>query len=338
MLTHDMLRTAVIGAGGIGIRLAREVSNHPDATIVALVDVSQPTLEEAAEDLGVGESMLYVDEETMYAETDLDAVIIATPPAFHHRQILTAFERDLHVLCEKPVVVDREEARDIAERAASGPNVLMAGYQRHLNPGFIRARERWHDGDLEPTFILGSLTQDWRGHFESGTNWRIDPDVGGRGHLFSVGTHVLESILWITGLTPESVRAEMTFYDDDQEIDQQAALVIRFQNGTIASLGDSAIVPATREHIQVWDDDGAVYLTGEGWGRRSLSLIDQDGNESTPDLDYDGAQGKFEAFVEAIETDSEPVATAEDVVRVTALLDAAYQSAHENRRVSVDLE
>ena len=330
-----MLNTAVIGLGGIGSNLAGEVRAHPETRLAAVVDVNPETLRRAGEEFGVDEAARYAGEGTMYAERDLDAVVIATPPAFHYESILDAFDRGLHVLCEKPVVVDTEEARAVADRAAAEPTTLMAGYQRHLNPAYEFARERWVEGDREPTFLTGELTQDWTHHFEAGTNWRLDPEVGGGGHLFSVGTHVVEAVLWITGLTPVSVEAEMEFYDEAERIDTRAALNVRFENGAVASLADSAVCPVTREHVHVWDDAGAVYLDGEDWGRRRLTLVDADGSEAEPDLAYDETPTKVEAFVESIETGAEPPATATDALRVTALLEAAYESARTGERVPV---
>ncbi len=201
-----MIRTAILGLGGFGKLLAQQLLDHPNATLEAVVDVNTDNLETAVEEFGVDEDACYTDETALYDAHDLDAVIIATPPAFHHRQIFEAFDRGLHVLCEKPVVIDLEEAREVAALFEDSSQVLMAGYQRHLDPAFSRGYERWNEGDAEPTFMTGELTQDWTHHFESGTNWRTDPDVGGRGHLFSVGTHVLESLVWMTGLKPNPCR------------------------------------------------------------------------------------------------------------------------------------
>lgn len=333
-----MLRTAILGAGGIGTHLAREVRAHPDGTIAAVVDVNEDALEDLAAEHDLDESLLFTEESAMYEATDLDAVIIATPPAFHDDQIHAAFDRDLHVLCEKPVVVDRAAAERLRDRVADSELVFMAGYQRHLNPGFVAAYERYHEAGHEPTFMTGELTQDWRAHFESGTNWRTDPDIGGRGHLFSVGTHVVESVLWLTGLTPTAVSAEMEFHDDEQYIDTKSSLTVRFENGAVASFADSAVASATREHIHVWDDEGAVYLEGVDWDRRELTLVGADGDERVPDLNYDDAPSKFAAFHEAIRSGGESPATAEDVLVVTALLDAAYESARTGERVAVDLQ
>ena len=333
-----MFRVGIIGTGGIGTNLAAEVSAHPDAVLTAAVDVDSTNLRRAADEFGIDDAACYTDEAEMYAERALDAVVIATPPAFHYDQIVEAFERDLHVLCEKPLVTDVAAAREIVERAADSPNTLMVGYQRHLNPGFVAARRRWRESDLEPTFVTGALTQDWTHHFERGTNWRLDPAVGGGGHLFSVGTHVVESVLWMTGLTPQTVQAEMEFFDDDEQIDMRSSLNVRFENGAVASLSDSATCPATREHIHIWDERGAVYLAGEEWERRTLRLVGADGDESVPGLPYDETPTKVEAFLEAITAGSEPPATARDALRVTALLEAAYESARTGQRTPVETD
>ncbi|MFB6227359.1 MAG: Gfo/Idh/MocA family protein [Halobacteriales archaeon] len=330
-----MLRTALIGFGGYGARLAREIVDDPNGRLSAVVDIDSGTLDRASKELDLDRSNLYTDERTMYEETALDAVVIATPPAFHDDQIHEAFDRGLNVLCEKPVVVRRPAAERLRDRVAESDLTFMAGYQRHLNPGFIRARERYQ-GDHVPSHVVGELTQNWTAYFKQGTNWRTDPDIGGRGHLFSVGTHVVESVLWLTGLRPVAVSAEMEFHDDANLIDKKSSMTVRFANGAVGTFADSAVAPVTREHIHVWDDDGAVYLDGEGWGRRALTVIDATGGERQPDLPYDESPTKFGVFAESALADTEPPATADDVLAVTALLDAAYESAPTGERVEID--
>lgn len=330
-----MLRTALIGFGGYGARLAQEIVDDPNGQLSAVVDVDPGTLDRASKALDLDRSDLYTDDQTMYEETALDAVVIATPPVFHNDQIHEAFDRGLHVLCEKPVVVRRPDAKRLRDYVEESELTFMPGYQRHLNPGFVAARERYQ-GDHTPSHIVGELTQNWTAYFKQGSNWRTDPDIGGRGHLFSVGTHVVESVLWMTGLRPVAVNAEMEFHDDANLIDKKSSMSVRFANGAVGTFADSAVAPVTREHIHVWDDDGAVYLDGEGWSHRSLTTVDSTGGERQPDLAYGESPTKFEAFAESVLSDTEPPATADDVLAVTALLDAAYESARTEERVEVD--
>ncbi|GAB3033456.1 Gfo/Idh/MocA family protein [Natronobiforma cellulositropha] len=331
-----MTRLALVGAGGFGTHLAHAVDAHPTATLVAVADVDPTARTEAAATFGLESDACFETDADCYEAADPDGVIVATPPALHLPQLRRALERDCHVLCEKPVVCDLAEARTLAALADASEATVMAGYQRHLDPAFRAGYDRWHDGDAEPTFVTGELTQNWHHHFERGTDWRLDPDLGGRGHLFSVGTHVLESLLWMTGLTPERVTAQMTFYDDERHIDTQAAVTIRFENGALASLADTATAATERERLRIWDDDGAFELSARDWDRPTATLIDAAGAESPLEVDHESARGTIDAFVDVIDAGAEPPATVTDVCRVSALLDAIYEAAETGDSVAVD--
>lgn len=77
--------SALLGTGGIGSHLAREVRSHPDGEPAALVDVDPSSLASTGEAFDVLRANRFEDEDSMYAGTDgLDVVIISTPPAFHY--------------------------------------------------------------------------------------------------------------------------------------------------------------------------------------------------------------------------------------------------------------
>ena len=330
-----MYRIAVVGTGNFGSRLGRYVLDHPDAELVAAMDVDESNLRTAGHTFAIGEENRFSDASRMYDETDLDAVLVTSPPVFHHGQVIEALDRKLHVLCEKPLTTTVADARDIVEHARAGDRQVMVGYQRHLNPGVVRARERYRVGEHEPCFIAGVLTQDWRQFFDDDGNWRTDSSLGGYGHLFSVGTHVVESALWVTGLEPATVTAQMDFADDGQAIDQHAAITVRFADGTLANFGDAARTPTTQERLQIWDDAGSVVLDGRNWDRPRLTVRDEAGDDVTPAIEYASAPSKVDAFITAIREGSEPPATATDGLRVTALMEAAYEAARSGKQVDV---
>jgi predicted dehydrogenase len=200
----------------------------------------------------------------------------------------------------------------------------MVGYQRHLNPAFIMARDRW-TGDLEPRWLTASITQNWVDRFSD--TWRLNPDLNGGGYLYDTGSHLLDAVLWSTGLRPEAVSARMEFVDDDRRVDGRADLTIRFENGATASVAANGDAPCVREHIHVWDDEGAVYLSGREWEPREYAEIDVESTTHTPYINRREQRNKAEAFVDAVREGSEPPATARDGLRVTAVTEAAYESA-----------
>lgn len=325
------ISVGVVGAGNLGQRLGRQLVDHPHARARALTEIDDETRAVAGDAVGLSEEHRYDTHTEMFESEPLDAVVIATPHTLHYRHVHDAFDHGLDVLCEKPLTTDTDRAVDLATRAADEGRTLMVGYQRHLDPRFRRARERWRDGDHEPQFVTAETTQDWLRGFADA--WRTDPELSGGGQLYDSGSHLVDAVLWSTGLTPTSVSAEMAFADDARRVDKHASLSVTFANGAVGTIAVSADTRQRREHVHVYDETGAVYVSRPD----AYAVIDADGNERRPDLDEADHPTKAEAFVHAVRTDTEPPATAFDAVAVTALTEAAYRSARTGERVEIEI-
>jgi len=328
------LKIGVTGTGGLGLNLSRGIAATEDAEVVAVADVDDENRSRAGEDLDVPAERRYEDHETMLDEADLDGVAIATPHTLHYDQTVAALERGIDTLCEKPLCTDLEQARDLVRRSDRADATLTVGYQRHLDGAFRRARDELENQVGDPQFLTAEVTQDWITHQRGA--WRTDPDLSGGGQLYDTGSHLVDVVLWTTTLEPASVNAQMQFDDDDGRVDKQAALDVQFRNGAVATISVSGDTPCVREHFHAWGSEGGFYIDGEGWDPRELTYISPDGDERQPSLEGYGGRTKAEAFVETIADGTEPPATARDALKVTALTEAAYESAHTGRRVNID--
>ncbi|MEY7849841.1 Gfo/Idh/MocA family protein [Natrarchaeobius sp. A-rgal3] len=328
------LRIGIVGLGYIGTTVGGQFHTNPDATVSALCDLDADALATTGQAFDVPGERQYTDYDDLLEEeaSELDAVLIGTPHTLHYEQIVAALEYDLHVYCDKPLTTDLADARDVVNRLERSDRTLMVGYQRHLQAAFRTARERF--ADHEPTWLTATITQDWI-DFSSGT-WRLDPDRSGGGFLYDTGSHVLDGVLWTTGLEPESVAASMEFEDDDRRVDRRAHLDVRFTNGATGTFSFNGDAPSVREHIHLWDDDGAVYLEGTQWGSREVFEIDADASEFSPYIDSRRDPSRADAFVESVLEGTEPPATARDALQVTALTEAAYEAARTGERIAVD--
>ena len=306
----------------------------PGAEVVALADVSRESRQQAGKRLDVPADAQYEDYEAMLDAGDLDAVMIATPHTLHYDQTVAAMERDLHVLCEKPLTTDLEDARDLVARDADREEILQVGYQRHIEGPYVAARERLEAFDGPPKFVTAEVTQNWI-ESQRGT-WRSNPELSGGGQLYDTGSHVVDAVLWTTGLQPTAVTASMVFWEEDPDVDVQAALTVEFEADAVATISVSGDAPVVREHHRYWGDDGAVYVDGRGWNDREVHFVDPDGAERYPRA-TDRYPNKVVAFVEAIQEGADPVATPRDALAVTAVTEAAYESAKTGERVELDL-
>lgn len=332
----EPLCVGIVGGGFIGTTVGAEFYATPLAEVVAITDVNETTLAEAGRLLAVPPGHQYTDYREMYASEDLDAVLIGTPHTFHYEQVRTALEMGLHVLCDKPLTTDLQRGRDLQRLAEERDEVLMVGYQRHLNEAFVRARNRWYTSDATPRFVTAEITQDWIGRFEG--TWRTDPELSGGGYIYDTGSHLLDALVWTTGLTPTHVRADMDFADEDSRVDVRSTLSIEFEEGAVATVSLWGDAPCVREHFHAWDADGAIYLEGRQWEKRTLKIVEPDSTTSIPYFDQREQPTKAEAFIEAIHRGIEPPATARDALVVTAVTEAAYESARTGERVAVELE
>jgi predicted dehydrogenase len=331
----DALRLGIVGTGGLGTHLGEQALAVPDCSVVAIAEIAPDTRAAAGDSLGVPADARYEDYKAMLDAEALDAVIIATPHTLHYEQILACMDRDLHVLCEKPLTTDRERARDLVARDEAREETLMVGYQRHVEGPYVTAREQLRAMDGDPTILTASVTQNWiEMHHDE---WRANPELSGGGQLYDTGSHIVDFLLWTTGLTPSSVSASMVFWDDAEEVDVQATLDVEFEEGAVATVAVSGDAPAVREHHRYWTDDGAVCVDGRGWNDRTVHVVEANGAERYPHV-QSAASNKVAAFVESIREGTEPPATARHAFAVTALTEAAYESAHTGERVAVDLD
>ena len=325
------LRLGIVGLGYIGTTVGAGFHRHPDATVAAVCDLDASLLASVGDRFGVDSDQRYDEYGEMVEAASLDAVLVATPHTLHYEQVLAALDADLHVYCDKPLTTDLERARELVSRADRSDRTLMVGYQRHLQRAFQRARDRLTEcGGAD--WVTASITQPW---IESSRDsWRLDPALSGGGFLYDTGSHVLDGVLWASGLTPVSVDASMEFHDEG--VDRLAHLDVTFASGARGSFALNGDAAAVREHLHFWHPEGAVYVEGTEWGSRRVRFVDADSGEYAPYDDVGAQRSRAEAFVETVGEGTDPPATPRDALRVTALTEAAYASARTGDRVEVD--
>jgi predicted dehydrogenase len=197
-----MIRGAILGAGNVAINghvpgwLARS-----DVEIVAAADPRPAARAAILERLP--EARWYGSAEELLAGEDLDFADICAPPAMHAGLIATCLERGLHVLCEKPLVLSREELEPLASLAASQKRVLATVHNWRHAPLLAAAREFLDSGQLGE--IVSCRWETLRqkpaaAAAEGGVNWRVDPAIAGGGVLMDHGWHAIYVLCgWLPG-------------------------------------------------------------------------------------------------------------------------------------------
>src|SRR5215203_3300918 len=235
-----------VGIGIIGTGFARttQIPGFRDcmgAKIVALASRTRERAEAIAKEFGI--EHVANDWKELVAHKDVDLVSIVTPPSTHMEIALAALEQRKAVLCEKPMALNANQARRMAEKAkAAGVLALIDHELRFLNS------RRVMRGMLE-TGAIGSVRHcnymfrsDYRGVGDRGWDWWSDEAMGG-GALGAIGSHVVDSFHWMLSTEVTKVLGMLTTHIKqrpekanggmrDVTTDDEAKLLFRFADGT----------------------------------------------------------------------------------------------------------
>jgi len=144
----EKLNVAFIGVGGRGGANLKAVTADPDVNVVALCDVNEQNLGNAARLFP--QSRKYIDFRKLYEDgtDDIDAVVVSTPEHTHAYATMPALLRGKHVYCEKPLTHNVEEARLVTQAAAKANVATQMGTQIHAGSNYRRVVEAIQSGAI----------------------------------------------------------------------------------------------------------------------------------------------------------------------------------------------
>jgi len=322
----EQVRLGFIGMGGIARHHLRQLANIPEAVIAGVAEPSEAALAQMRKEFpSLAGVPVFSDYRQLLEKVALDAVEIHTPHTQHYQQALDVFAAGKHLLLEKPMVCSTVDAHKLIE---AGKNVVfMVSYQRHFDGTYIYIRDQVRAGALgKIQYVQLLLSQNWyRGTM--GT-WRQQKALSGGGQFNDSGSHIVDIMLWTTGLTAESVFAYMKNYDSEVDIDSAAS--IRFTNGaqgTISIIGDS---PLWWEEYSIWGSEGMMLIR-----QGKLYEARFGDKELTPVVALPGNSNPDRNFIDAVLGRDTVKVPPECGLRVIELTEAAWKSAELGRPVRV---
>jgi myo-inositol 2-dehydrogenase/D-chiro-inositol 1-dehydrogenase len=164
------LQVAVAGLGRMGARHALNILNKtPRAELVAAFSPDQNELKWGKEHLEPYGVTLYDDYKKMLEHKGLEAVVIGTATSVHAEETLQAIEKDLHVLCEKPLSTSVQICQDVVDAAAKKPHLkVMCGFSRRFDDSYQDVARKIEEGAIGRPTVVRSQTCD-RQHPDPGT-------------------------------------------------------------------------------------------------------------------------------------------------------------------------
>ena len=193
-MEQKILNVGVISCSGMAQSHMLAVKAHERARLAAICDVDEEKLRQAGEKLEV--DARYTDYHELLRHPGLDAVIIVTPDQLHREMVEAALDAGLHVLCEKPLALTREDLSAIVAAGKKSDRKLMVGQICRFTPGFVAAKKLVDEGQIgELYFVESEYAHDYQ-QILSENGWRSDPIRNG---VVGGGCHAVDLLRWLAG-------------------------------------------------------------------------------------------------------------------------------------------
>lgn len=341
------LRVAVIGCGQRGSSSAAHMGRTEHTRLAMVMDASS----ELARRLGQQSSVPWTsDYDEVLASKSVDAVFICTPHHLHAHQAIAAARAGKHIIVEKPLAQNLEEAVR-AVRAARDSGVQLSVWlgTRYL-PHIVKAKQLLDSGAVGT--ILGAHVAYHRytpahywqqGGKGGGTDWRSKWETAGGGVLIMTAIHYLDWLVYLSGLKVKEVSARYGTLDSPAQVEDAIVILISFENGALATVNVSSCVQGLRRELidfRLWGTEGYLSLS-EPFQFYSSRLIDGKRPERWQSLKPLPKMRReqieyLDRFALAVLTGKPLEITGEDGLRVQAIIEAAYRSSREGRAMAVE--
>ncbi len=359
-------RVAVIGTGMIA-NVGHIPAWQAMGKSVEIVGVANPGIESArstAQQFNIPQ--VYSDPQGMLDDLKPDIVTICTPNAYHKDWALACFKAGAHVLCEKPIATSYEDAVEMYRAAeTAGKMLYIAQTMRFQNP-YRAAKDFVSTGELGEIYFAEGNYIRRRGIPTWGKFHMKIHNAGGP--LWDLGVHVLDFLFWVMGnpkvqsvsgktyqkIGPRDEKLATTltesgahggvfthrpydFHEFDVEdfatgfirLKNEATILIKVSWAINLPDGSSLLLAGTEGGLQL--PPLRILTNQAGYQTETLPKLSQD-----PQVAFAGHYGLVKNFLRSLEGEEEMLVKPEEVLTVTKVIDALYQSSREGKEIAIN--
>jgi predicted dehydrogenase len=274
-------------------------------------------------------------------DSNADVVVVLTPPVTHADHVRAAIDAGKHVIAEKPLALDADEAADLFARASAQGVVLMAAPFTPLSPVLRAIWTRVHDGEIGHLHSARCL------YGNAGSTWSTWYHTSGIGPLPEIGIYHLTTLTALVGpivsvnaaqsvaVAPRVV-GDVVIESPDPDI---VHVIARHAGGALSSIvAGQAIQQYQRPGLELYGTEGSINLIGDDWDPHGYEIWRNASRSwerfASPDLTWSWADGLRE-LVMALHDGRAPLRWPDQVVHVIDVIAAARDAAASGREVGV---
>jgi myo-inositol 2-dehydrogenase / D-chiro-inositol 1-dehydrogenase len=345
------IRVGLIGSQFISSIHCESLRSLPGAEIVAITSATEAHAKAFAERHGIGR--WFTDFRKMYEMPDLDVVVLGLANDLHCDATVAAAAAGKHVISEKPLCLNLQEADRMIDACRKAKVKLMYAEELCFTPKYVRLKKLVDEGAFGKIHLVKQAEK----HDGPHARWFWDTKRSGGGVTMDMGCHAIEFFRWLLGgpnggkATVRSVYADMGTYvhADKTNGDDCSTLIFKMDGDVTAVAEESWAKPGGMDdRAEVYGSDGVAYAdllrrnaihayskrgygyavekagATQGW---TFPIYEEAWNYGFPQ--------EMAHFIDCVRDDKQPLCTGEDGKAVLEAIFAAYASAGQGRRVDL---
>ncbi len=229
------VKIGIVGPGNIAHRFANAIKNVSNAELVAVASRTHENADKFGDEFNI--PYRFSSYEAMAKSDVIDAAYIAVPHSGHKECSILMMSNKKHVICEKPMAVNKKECEEMIACAKENDVLLMEAMWASFVPGTLKMKELVNSG------VLGDI-RCVEGKFcytfdEDEMNHHALKNENGGGSLLDVGVYCLYFAKWYLGTDIETFTA---YSDNYNNVDAHTHILIKYKNSAIASLSSAVLL------------------------------------------------------------------------------------------------
>lgn len=259
----EQVRIGVVGCGVIGRYHLDNISKNDKIKLIGVCDIDEKQAKKIAKD---NDCKAFSDYKELVLSDNIDVVIVATPHYQHPEISIWAFEHGVHVLCEKPIAVQVNEARSINDVHKKHPELKFGiVFQMRRDPLWRQVKKLIETGETGKIFRVSWIVTTWlrtQSYYDSG-GWRGTWKGEGGGVLMNQCPHQLDLLQWFFGM-PEEITSVCNFGKyHDVEIEDDVTAIFKYSDGkTLTFVASTGEFPGTNR-LEISCEHGRIVVENE---------------------------------------------------------------------------
>jgi len=326
----NKLNVGIIGCGWAGDQHARAYSSSEDVKLLAFADIE----EGKARNLGRswGSKVWHRDYQRVLRDPRIDAVSICLPHYLHSEVAVEAAEAGKHILCEKPMANNLDEADAMIRAAKRAGVTLMVAENVRFHPINLKLKELIEQNYVGEVF-LARIFRDHEMHdYLRRRPWLLDKEKAGGGIWMAGGIHDVDALRMLVGQIKQVTLFQATKVFGEMEGDDTVTALLRFSSGAVgvvtesfstktfnnvAPYGCPSILNGSIGTITVLSDGIEVY--GEKAGDANTRILMKVEERDT-------FMEEIKHFISCIKSGENPTTSGEEERKTLAVICAGYES------------